>query len=325
MPSETQPYIGRDLAIIIPTFNRPEKMANILTSLAAQIEPCGRIIVVDGGGSVERVVERFTERLPVEYHRCTPPGQIRQRNYGIALLGSETRLIAYFDDDIVLEPDAIKVMIAFLNGCEPDTAGAGFNMVNFPPHRLSLLKALFGMSSRQQGRVLRSGFNVTIANVQEDLRAQWLCGGATVWKSEILRKFLNKEINSRWAASEDLVFSYPIGKKFPLYVCANARVRHEHVNDHKAVNKYKYYGRTFTLWQLSFIEQHPELSRLYFFWMITGQILGRLISGSFQHQKSQIYTAIGLMEGMLSGINALRKRSDLANLLTEDTSSNKRN
>ncbi len=325
MSTRIHPYAGTDIAIVIPTFNRPEKMTNILNSLISQTERCGRVVVVDGGESVKDIVNQFADRLPVEYHRCIPPGQIRQRNYGISLLGPESRLIASFDDDIVLEPNALKVMIDFLNHCEPDAAGVGFNMVNFPPHRFSFLKALFGMSSARQGQVLRSGFNVTIANPQKDFKSQWLCGGATIWKSEILKQHLNKEIDSRWAASEDLIFSYPIGKKYPLYVCADAKVRHEHVNDHKADNKYRYYGRTFTLWHLSFIEQHRELSRLRFFWMIIGQILGRLISGAVGRQRNQLYTALGLIDGMLDGIAALRNRTDLTALLIEDTCSHRQN
>ncbi len=320
--SHPEIFTSHDLAIIIPTYNRPEKMNNILNSLAMQSQPCGRIIVVDGGRSVEGVISSFADRLPVDYHRCTPPGQIRQRNFGISLLDAETRLVAYFDDDIVLEPDAIEVMIEFLNNSDPDTAGAGFNMINLPVHRHSFLKALFGMSSPQQGRVLQSGFNVTIANAQTDFKSQWLCGGATVWKTEILTKFLNREINSRWAAAEDLIFSYPIGKKYPLYICAKARVRHEHIQDHKADNKYRYYGRTLTLWHLAFIEQHAELSRLYFFWMIIGQILGRLILGTIRMQKSKLYTALGQIEGMQAGVFALQNHTDLSTLLIEDTDSN---
>ena len=42
-------FTAEDLAVIIPTKDRPQKMENILGSLSEQTVTCGRIIVVDGG------------------------------------------------------------------------------------------------------------------------------------------------------------------------------------------------------------------------------------------------------------------------------------
>ena len=84
-------YTGKDLAFIIPTKDRPEKVRNLLQSIAKQGIPCCRIILVDSGSSIKNIVDAFSERLPVEYYRCDPPGQIRQRNMGIALLDGSTR------------------------------------------------------------------------------------------------------------------------------------------------------------------------------------------------------------------------------------------
>lgn len=315
-------YKSPDLAVIIPTKDRPEKVKNILESLVSQTEQCGRIMIIDGGHSVKDIVLSYSDKLPVEYFECSPPGQIRQRNLGISLLDDRTPLVASFDDDIVLDSIAIEKMIAFWNKCDPDTAGVSFNMTNYRPYRFVRTRGIFGMSSPQQGRVLRSGFNIPISPVTKDLRAQWLCGGATVWKKEILNNFINKEISSRWAASEDLMFSYPIGKQFPLYVCADAKVRHEHTDDHSAKKKYKYYGRTFTLWQLYFIESHPEMSRILFTWMIFGQIVGRLFLGSLSLDKRNIQIALGQIEGIALGLYTLFRKTDLKILLNEDRLSN---
>ena len=34
-------------------------------------------------------------------------------------------------------------------------------------------------------------------------------------------------MQSQWAVGEDLIFSYPIGKKFPLYICCEAKLEVE--------------------------------------------------------------------------------------------------
>jgi len=146
-------YNGKKLTVLIPTKDRPQKVQCLLDSLCAQTEQCGRIIVVDGGQSIRELVMSFSGRLPVEYYECHPPGQIRQRNMGIALLDEKTQLAAFFDDDLVLEPDAVEKMMAFWNQADVNTAGVGFNIVNVPPHRHSFLTGLFLISSPRQGRV----------------------------------------------------------------------------------------------------------------------------------------------------------------------------
>lgn len=312
-----QPYASQDIAVIIPTKDRPEKIRIVLDSLAKQTQACGRIIIVDGGKSVEDIVMGFSPGLPVEYYECTPPGQIRQRNMAISLLDDRTSLVGFLDDDIVLEPQAIEAIVNFWNQCEADTAGVSFNIVNNPPYRHSWVKAVIGMSSLQQGQVTRSGYNVATTPAKIDLRTQWLCGGATVWRAEILKAFPHREINSRWAICEDLLFSYPIGKKFPLYVCADAKVRHEHVYDHTVKMKYRYYGRTVTLWRFYFVECHPEFSRMFFLWMIFGQIVAKIFSGILLFRMKDLHYAIGQIEGVLKGLHTMLNGKSTLHYLEE--------
>jgi glycosyltransferase involved in cell wall biosynthesis len=317
-------YTGQDLAFIIPTKDRPEKVKTLLNGMAQQTIGCGRVIVVDGGRSVKDIVMSFSDRLPVEHCECHPPGQIRQKNKGISLLNRRTPLVGFLDDDIVLEPEALERMMTFWNECEADTAGVSFNIVNGPSYRYSWVKALMGMSSPKQGRVLRSGYNVATTPVDSHLKTQWLCGGATVWRKEILKRFTNREICSRWAICEDVIFSYPIGKEYPLYVCADAKVRHEPVYDHTAKMKYRYYGRTVTLWRLFFVESHVEFSRKFFLWMLLAQISARFMLGIFSFRMTHIEYAIGQIEGAIKGLSALHRNVNLLSLLNEDTNSDRR-
>jgi len=310
-------YNGRDVVFIIPTKDRPEKIKNLLSSIAGQTVICGRIIIVDGGNSIHNIIKQFADRLPVEYYECRPPGQIRQKNMGISVLDERTSLVCFLDDDIVLETEALQAMINCWNNCEPETAGISFNIVNNPAHRYSLPLSLLGMSSPYQGRVLRSGYNICTSPVSSNLRTEWLPGGATVWRQGILLQFKQKEIHSRWAICEDLIFSYPIGKKYPLYVCADARVRHEHVYDHKAKMKYVYYGRTITLWRFYFVELHTEMSRVFFLWMILGQIILRFMWGIVSFQVKHVQYALGQAVGVITGISAICRKQNLSTVVDE--------
>ncbi len=291
-------YTGRDIAFIIPTKDRPKKLKNLFESLATQNEVCGRVIIVDGGKSVKDVVMGFSDRLPVEYYECRPPGQIRQRNMGISLLDGNTPLVGSFDDDIVLEPSALGEMIAFWNRCETHTAGVSFNIVNGPEENRPWIKCLLGLSAREPGRVLRSGMTTANTHVEADLQCQWLCGGATIWRQDILREFLHQEISSRWAIAEDLIFSYPIGKRYPLYVCASAKVRHEHEMDYVAKRQNRYYGFTQTIWMFHFVESNEDLFLIRFLWTLILRLVGKLVFGVLTFSSSPIEFAIGQVHAM---------------------------
>ena len=308
-------YTSDDITFIIPTKDRPDKIRNLLDSLVIQNLKPGRIIIVDGGGSIQSIVVGYLKILPVEYMACTPPGQIRQKNMALKILDEQTKLVGYLDDDIVLEEGALESMIDHYNSIPFETAAVSFNVVNEKPHKHSFMRGIMGMSSRQQGKVLRSGFNVSIMRIDEDLFPQWVSGGATVWRKEILHEYTQKEVSSRWASCEDLIFSYPIGKTFPFSVCADAKVRHEHVYDQSKSTGHQFYGFTETIWRFHFVQQNDDLSVPYFVLMILSSCIGRLMLGIRKLEKRQFEFASGTLMGLITGLKIINKKGKIFNLL----------
>ncbi len=51
-------YTSQDFAIVVPTYNRPQKVHKLLKSLTEQRVKPGRIIIVDGGESVKNIVTK---------------------------------------------------------------------------------------------------------------------------------------------------------------------------------------------------------------------------------------------------------------------------
>lgn len=315
-------YKSRDLAFIIPTKDRPKKIKNVLESIAKQAVRCGRIIIIDGGRSVKERVMAFSGILPVEYYECSPPGQLRQKKMGISLLDERTPLVGFLDDDIVLEPQALESMIRFWNECKPETAGVSFNIINAPSQRSSFLGNLFGLSTPGPGRVLRSGMTTSNCHVSHNVRTQWLCGGATVWRQQTLKEFPYQGISSRWAIAEDVVYSYPIGKKFPLYVCANAKVRHEHEMDYVSKMQHRFHGRTQTLWMFYFVESNKDLSRIFFLWTLLARIIAKCTIGIFTLQFKHFEFALGQIEGGIKGLSVLFRGESIATILSKETNAN---
>lgn len=310
-------YSGRDLALLVPTKDRPGKMKNLLDSLVLQTLQCNRIIIINGGESIESVVMQYKDRLPVEYYECKPPGQIRQRNMGISLLNEGTKLVGSLDDDIVLMPDAVEKMISFWNTIPDESAAVSFNIVNCKPEKHTWLKGFMGLTGSVPGKVLKSGINTPILSLTKNISSDWVCGGATIWRQEILKKYTNAPQYALWASSEDLNFSYPIGKKYPLFVCADAQVHHEHVYDLRIKRKHRYYGRTETLWRFYFVESNKELSRIAFLWSQITTIIARFIKGTISLQSRHFQFGLGQIEGVVAGLTAIVTAKDLKELLNE--------
>lgn len=317
-----QHYTTEDIAFIIPTKDRPDKIRNTLQALASQTEKCGRVIVVSSGRNIQQIIDEFSGRLKIDYFECDPPGQIRQRNLGISKLDSSTRLAGFLDDDIILQPDAIEKLIAFWNQQDPDTAGIGFNITEDTGVRQSPLRRLVKGSFRLMippGRVFRSGFASSFGNVDKSIRTDWLNGGTTVWRQDIVMNSDHREINVSWAINEDVIFSYPIGKRHPLHICAEARAKHDHgIN---APDRQRYYirGKAWALWHLYFVSLHKELSSFFYSVMVFRRFLvGSAIVLFYSRDKAFIKYYFGMIVGAFRGLLALSRKRDLVELLEKE-------
>lgn len=311
-------YSSKDIAMVIPTKDRPEKVRNFLASVAAQDEKPGLIVFVDSGRSVASVIDDFRAELEINYYVAHQKGQIPQRNQGIATLNAnQFPLVAFFDDDIVLEVGAMRAMVNYLNTLPDDTAGVGFNITNMKGLDDNFLLNLLGITDSKPGMVLSSGANTPITSVKGNIESKWLCGGATIWKLDIVNRYNHMEISTRWASCEDLIFSYPIGKKYRLFVCADAKVRHEHVYDHTGNQRFFFYGETETLWRMYFVMSNPDLSLVAFLKMITVLIFARLALGIGRLKAKHFQFALGQIKGLALGVLVIFKIRSWQDVLGE--------
>ncbi len=101
------------VSVIIPTYNRPLRLAEALESVAAQDYPAVEIVVVnDGGISVADVIARFRERYatPVTLMNLSQNGGIAAaRNAGAARAGGV--YLALLDDDDRFRPTHLSNLV----------------------------------------------------------------------------------------------------------------------------------------------------------------------------------------------------------------------
>jgi len=285
--------------VLVPTKDRPEYLEKLLQSLVNQIEQAGRIIIVATGTDISDLIGRYSDKLPIEYVFSQQSGQIRQRNIGIKMLDKRTSLVACLDDDVELDKSAIREMIKFWNNSPVNTGGVGFHIKDGHVNPVSLLQKILFMGHSKPGRVLRSGFQSPISGLQESISSQWLNGGATVWRQDILIDNPHKEIDTNWAIAEDLIFSYPIGKVYPLFVCVNANLSLNDIPYGTTDSQWHFrYGKTQTLWVYHFVSSNRDLSRMLYLFTLFIRISGKYILGKARNRNDLEYFARGAMCGV---------------------------
>jgi len=214
------------IAFVVPTKDRPDDLRKMLASLAKQTRRPDQVVVVDGSDPpVRAVVEEFA-LLPIEYVRVFPPSLARQRNAGMARLSNGITLAGYLDDDLVLEARAVERMLEFWDKATPQIGGAAFTITNNPPPGALSLKQLFGIDDARPGRMLRSGCPSSITPQPADIETDWLCGGATVWRRQVIESYRYDEWFVGTGFMEDIDFSCSVRERYRLFVVADARLAH---------------------------------------------------------------------------------------------------
>ncbi|MGF1457360.1 MAG: glycosyltransferase family 2 protein [Alphaproteobacteria bacterium] len=117
-----------EISIIIPTYNRPERLRQCLQALCAQRHSSFEVIVVDDGSPepAEAVVAAFHERLSIRCVRQTNAGPAAARNRGAAEAAGH--ILAFTDDDCMPDPGWLDAFDGALR-TEPD-ALVGGSIVN---------------------------------------------------------------------------------------------------------------------------------------------------------------------------------------------------
>jgi glycosyltransferase involved in cell wall biosynthesis len=214
------------IAFVVPTKDRADELRRMLASLAAQSRRPDQVIVVDGSDpDIRHVVDEFPQ-LGCDYVRVFPPSLARQRNAGMQALKPEMTLAGYLDDDIVLEPDAVARMLTFWEAAAPDVGGAAFSITNTPLPNWIGIKRLFGIDDFRPGLVLASGCVSTLGSQPEDTEVEWLCGGATVWRRDVVDAYPYDDWFSGTGYMEDVDFSFNVGGRYRLMIVAGARLAH---------------------------------------------------------------------------------------------------
>ncbi len=227
------------ISVIVPTIGRPESLARLLNSLAAQTHQIDEVIVADGS-SDHRTAEVLSDPawsaagLVVQRVPVAPPHAVRQREAAIS--ASTGKLLLFLDDDVELEPICVAEMVRALES-RPDIVGvmADFNNQTWPmPTRawrwyLRLFHRLHdgGWQGRVIGPLLRFGFNPV---PDEDTKCDWLGVGSSLIRREAFdcAGGFSTFFLHRSTINEDVDLSLRLARHGTILFCPTARLAHFH-------------------------------------------------------------------------------------------------
>lgn len=102
------------LSLIIPVFNRPNEVRELLESLVLQTNSDFEIIIVEDGSSIscKNIVDKYTNNLSIFYYSKPNTGPGDTRNYGASKANGD--YFVFLDSDCIIPPHYIDVVYSYL-------------------------------------------------------------------------------------------------------------------------------------------------------------------------------------------------------------------
>jgi glycosyltransferase involved in cell wall biosynthesis len=102
-------------SLIIPVYNRPEEIRELLESLTQQTNKDFEVVVVEDGSTddCKQIVESFCNKLNVRYFFKENSGPGQSRNYGAER--SSGKYFIVLDSDCIIPPDYIENILQEIN------------------------------------------------------------------------------------------------------------------------------------------------------------------------------------------------------------------
>jgi GT2 family glycosyltransferase len=292
------------LSVVIPTKDRFQDIIKCIESILIQTVQPDELVIVDASEKqgLSRLINRqFSEKVRILYVR-SKPGLTRQKNVGVGVCSGD--IIFFLDDDVVLEKEFIKeVVTIFDNDPGKRIAGVCGSIIGPEKHnefewslRSMLITAIQTLSEaiaivfllriRGDGTFRASGFPNYPYVANEVKRVEFLPGGLTGWRREILNKFKFDERLPGPSICEDDDFSYRVSRKYVNIFTPYAKLVHnvspiardKHLEIVKMTVEARYY---------LFRKNLPQTLRhkLAFYWSVAGLFVMEIIGVWFRRTK----------------------------------------
>jgi glycosyltransferase involved in cell wall biosynthesis len=264
-------------AVLVPTRNRPSQIKKLLESLLLSTLKPSQIIIIASGEDIRHLLGIFAKKLPITYLHTKVIGQVNQKKEGLGLLDEKSEWVVFLDDDLLVSPEAFAN--AFSTLLEQDKViskpiiGIGLKISSTTrTHNLSKfghsLSRIFALGSFTPGSVLKSGQAVSYLDETSSIRTQWL-NGASIWRRDSAIAYRKLTSSSKYAAYEDVMFSYPQSKIGSLIFSPNSILvfQENSVTDYEAEDVYE----SAAYLRMSFVLNNSDLNPFLCVWSQVGR------------------------------------------------------
>jgi len=283
------------LCIVIATLlNR--SILSTINSILSQNEKPAQIIICYYG-KLEKIHNEYKNIIWVQ---STTMNQVYQRSLALNYLKSKIKILLLLDDNIVLEKNCIKELIKNWNEYPVDTAAIGIVKKNYTKPKPNILHALTYTNSNNHGQLLKNGLPIGYDKTKKPKELKWINGGTTSWRLEFVTKIFQRNYPKiTWSVAEDLIFSYPVSKKYKLILSNTAKciaLKKKYLDTFSEnFKKGFYYSKILK----SFVKTHKEFSLLLFYYsIISSSVIGVILNIFFFNYK-KIFNYIGRIVGLL--------------------------
>lgn len=257
------------LSLIICTYKRAVALFDLLQSVRLQTFYPNEIIIVDGSPDEDTQnlnLENIFQNL--NYYKVQPieRGLTKQRNFGISMVSNDIDIVAFLDDDTVLEKDYFEEIIKTYSQY-PNALGVGGYINNETKwefignnyisksnefyfdgwkrkdgSRFVIRKKLNLDSNTQPGFLPEFSHGRSIGFLppsNKTYEVEQLMGGVSSFRKEVFEKFQFSTYFEGYGLYEDADFTLRLSKTGKLYVNTAAQLGHFHDVSGRP-NKYEY-------------------------------------------------------------------------------------
>jgi GT2 family glycosyltransferase len=217
---------------VLITKDRPTYAIDAIAGLLRQQRLPARVIVVDASETPlelppvisEQAAERSVELLLMRSVANTGA----QRNLGVEHVETPTTL--FIDDDVVLTDEYMEGLLGRWEVLGIDALGGAIGARDLPIPRVSrVVRGALGFAIDNRSgapRMRRSGKMIHVPDPGREVYAEAVCVGATLYRTDLLRRFPFEERFPGYVLGEDFDVSYRIGRVSPILVCPSVFWEH---------------------------------------------------------------------------------------------------
>jgi GT2 family glycosyltransferase len=279
-------------SIVIPTYHRPNDLADCLDSILKQSTSPLEVIVVDNdsGQSAHVVVGEFearytAQRIALRYQASPKNSLPYARNLGVKL--SQGDIVLFLDDDVTLEENYLSEILKVYH--EKPTAMGVQGYVIKSSGKPRFWHWLFFLSNvkLETSQVLPSIQVVSPLKPSKVIPCECLTGLNAAYRRSILEEFPGDENLFKYSYGEDLDQSYRIFKRYPdtLWMTPFARCVHKKSPAGRAVGKeFAYVVEIYRLYLFYKLFPQTLKNKMIYWWSTFGRILLKtrlLLRGDF--------------------------------------------